>query len=145
MVHDAGCALVEKVSWDAYHEAQDLKTHAQRYHDRHGQYPERILADKIYRTRENRQWCAKHGIRLAGVGPGRPPKDTTKRKAIQREARKDEADRQPIEGIFGRGKRRFGLKRLLTRLTNTSENVIALVMIVMNLERIIRLFILFLI
>lgn len=137
VTHDGGFAFLERVSWDAYHEGNDLTAHADQYQARHGHYPERILADKIYRTRANRNWCTERGIRLAGVGPGRPPKDRARLKAIHKEARQDEADRQPMEGIFGRSKRRFNLDRLLTRLPNTSANAIALVMIILNLEKII--------
>lgn len=137
VAHDDGYAFLEGLSWDAYHEASDLKHHAEAYRKRHGFYPERILADKIYRTKENRSWCKENSIRLAGIGPGRPPADMVKRRQQQKDAKQDEADRQPMEGIFGRCKRRFGLSRLLTRLPKTSATVIALVMIVLNLETIV--------
>jgi hypothetical protein len=115
-VLDHGFAYVETVNWDAYNEAGDLMAHAEHYHRRHGYYPKRILADKIYRTKANRSWCKEHGIRLAGVGPGRPPRDPVKRRERQRESTQDDADRQPMEGLFGTTKRRYGLRRLLTRL-----------------------------
>jgi hypothetical protein len=137
VAHDGGFAFLERLSWDAYHEAADLINHVDLYRQRHGHYPGRVLADKIYRTRSNRQWCTERGIRLAGLGPGRPLKDLEQRRAIERSARDDEADRQPIEGVFGRCKRRFGLSRILTRLPQTSACSIALVMIILNLERII--------
>ena len=38
-------------------------------------YPERILADKIYRNRENLAYCAERKIRLSGPALGRPKKD----------------------------------------------------------------------
>lgn len=136
VARDNGFAFLEQISWDAYHEAADLKNHAERYQRRHGHYPQRILADKLYRTKENRKWCQSRGIRLAGPGPGRPPKNDDLRKQRQQEAIQDDADRQPMEGVFGNSKRRYGLNRILTRLAHTSANVIALVMIVLNLERI---------
>ena len=141
VVLDKGFAYLETVSWDAFNEAGDLITHAKNYHRRHGHYPQRILADKIYRTKANRSWCKEHGIRLAGVGPGRPPKDPAKRQQPERESAQDDADRQPMEGVFGVTKRRYGLKRILTRLPETSATTIAMVMIIFNLEMIIlRLF-----
>ena len=46
-----------------------------------------------------------------------------------------------MEGVFGVTKRRYGLKRILTRLPSTSATTIAMVMIILNLEKIIlRLF-----
>ena len=141
VVLDKGFAYLETVSWDAFNEAGDLIAHAANYHRRHGHYPERILADKIYRTKANRSWCKERGIRLAGVGPGRPPKDPAKRQERERESAQDDADRQPMEGVFGVTKRRYGLKRILTRLPSTSATTIAMVMIILNLEKIIlRLF-----
>ena len=38
----------------------------ERYKKQIGVYPERGLADKIYRTRENIAWCKERGIRLNG-------------------------------------------------------------------------------
>ena len=140
VVHDHGFALLERLNWDPYNEKADLILHAENYHRRHGTYPRRILADKIYRTKKNREWCKENGIRLAGLGPGRPPSDPEKIRQRIKESRQDEADRQPIEGIFGRAKRRFSLGRLLTRRADTSATSIALIMIVMNLERILKLF-----
>ncbi|MQN01052.1 MAG: transposase [bacterium LCO1.1] len=34
--------------------------------NRTGHYPERVLADQIYRTREKRKFCKENGIRLSG-------------------------------------------------------------------------------
>ena len=137
--HVDGFAFIERLSWDPYNEKADLIAAAESYRDWHGHYPERILADKIYRTRANRAWCKAHGIRLAGIGPGRPPKDARRRADLRREAVRDEADRQPMEGVFGRGKRRFGLDRIMTRLAETSATTISIVFLVMNLFRILAL------
>ena len=41
---------------------------------REGHYPSRILADKIYRNRENLSYCKEHGIRLSGPALGQPKK-----------------------------------------------------------------------
>lgn len=131
-----GFAFIERMQWDPYNETVDLGTAAAAYRDCHGHYPVRILADRIYRTRANRAWCRERGIRLAGIGPGRPFKDPAKRAAIAREAARDEADRQPMEGVFGRGKRRYTLDRIMTKLAGTSETAIAVVFLVMNLMRI---------
>jgi len=38
----------------------------ERFLEREGHYPSRILADKIYRNRENLSDCKKRGIRVSG-------------------------------------------------------------------------------
>ena len=50
-------------------------------------------------------------------------------------ARRDEIDRIPIEGKFGQAKRRFSLSRVMCKLSQTSETAIAVVFLVMNLEK----------
>lgn len=65
-VDEQGMARVEKLQFDAYNEADVLIAAADNYRDRTGHYPERILADQIYRNRKNMQFCQKHGIRLSG-------------------------------------------------------------------------------
>ena len=66
---------------------------------------------------------------------GRPPADEEKRIAAQKQARQDELDRIPIEGKFGQGKRRFSLSKIMCKLSATSETAIAVVFLVMNLEK----------
>ena len=50
-------------------------------------------------------------------------------------ARQDEIDRIPIEGKFGQAKRRFSLSKIMCKLSKTSETAIAVVFLVMNLEK----------
>ena len=59
-------ARVEKLSFDAYNESEVLKTAVENYKQRTGHYPERVLADQIYRNRSNLNFCKEHGIRLSG-------------------------------------------------------------------------------
>lgn len=67
-----GYGRIEKISFEAYNESTCLKEAAKRFRERTGHYPERILADQIYRTRENWKYCKNHGIRLSGPKLGRP-------------------------------------------------------------------------
>jgi hypothetical protein len=129
-----GFATLDRLSWDAYHEAADLPKQAEAYRDRCGCYPEVICADRIYRTRANRRWCKERGIRLSGMPPGRPPADPTEQRQRERQVRADENARQPIEGAFGCGKRRYGLARIMAKTATTSACMIALTLLVMNLE-----------
>jgi len=132
-----GYALVEKMSWNNDNEALTLQEAVERYRERYGHYPEAVLADQIYRNRENRKYCKEKGIRLSGLPLGRPAKKAqSEQKHI---AHKDSAERNAIEGKFGEGKRRYGLGLIQARLQKTSETVIALQFLVMNLERRLRL------
>ncbi len=134
--HIDGYASLDRISWDAFHEGRDLPTQAEGYRARTGRYPAVIHADRAYTTRANRAWCKQHGIRLSGLAPGRPPTDPEALRARRRQVRDDESARQPIEGIFGRAKRRWSLQRIMAKLAGTSATVIALVFLVMNLEAI---------
>ena len=115
------------LSWDAYNEVSDLVKAAERYKERYGYFPERILADKIFRTRRNLQYCKAHGIRLNGRPLGRPPKDKALDDEHRRLEREESGERNAIEGKFGEGKRRFSLGRVMTKLQATSETQIHLV------------------
>ncbi len=107
-------------------------------------FPERILADRIFRTRQNLQYCKAQGIHLSGRPLGRPPKDRAVRDEQIRLERAESGERNAIEGKLGEGKRRFSLGLVMTRLKETSETQIHLVFLVMNLRKILRdLFILF--
>lgn len=44
------------------------------YWRRFGEYPERILADKIYRSHKNRTFCKEQGIRISSPRLGCPGK-----------------------------------------------------------------------
>jgi hypothetical protein len=130
-----GFAYVDRISWGAYNESGDLVEQAKNYRERFGYYPASIHADQIYRTRGNRKFCKKYGIRLSGPPLGRPPAEVEKRREIRLQARQDELDRIPIEGKFGQGKRRFSLSRVMCKLARTSETAIMIAFIVMNIEK----------
>lgn len=130
-----GYARMEKLSWDNFNESITLKDAVDAYVQRYGCYPEAILADQIYRNRENLCYCKEHGIRLSGPSLGRPKKEAEQER---NQARQDASARNAIEGKFGEGKRSYGLGRIRARLRETSETVIALQLLVMNLERKLR-------
>ncbi|MDC7247499.1 MAG: IS5 family transposase [Sphaerochaetaceae bacterium] len=133
-----GYAFLETLGWEPYNESTKLKEHVEDYHRRFGYYPQSILADKIYRTRENLRYCKDLGIRLAGPPLGRPPKDDKVYRTMLKESRRDEIDRIPIEGVFGVAKRKYTLDRVRTKLAETSETTIALVVLGLNLKKILR-------
>ena len=131
-----GYARIEKTSFDAYNESGCLKNAAERYKERTGHYPERILADQIYRTRENRSFCKEQGIRLSGPKLGRPNPATTK--TDKKLAYQDNTDRIAVEREFSREKRCYGLGKIVTKLEKTQRTSIALSVFVANLFKIQR-------
>ena len=128
-----GYTRIERLSWDAYNESTTLQDTVERYKEQTGFYPQRILADKIYRTRDNLKYCAKHHIRMSGPKLGRPPKDKTLYAQQCRDERREAGERNEVEGKFGIGKRCYGLDRLTTHLQATCETQIHMIVLTMNL------------
>ena len=131
-----GFVFLDKLSWDNYNESGDLQARIEEYKRETGCYPESVHVDKIYRTKANRAYCKERGIRMSGPPLGRPPKEVSKEK--KKEARSDERVRNAIEGKFGQGKRKFSLGRVMAKLPETSETVIAMNFLVMNLSTLLQ-------
>ncbi|PKM46341.1 MAG: IS5/IS1182 family transposase [Firmicutes bacterium HGW-Firmicutes-8] len=133
-----GFSFMEHLSFDSFNEGITLIQSVKNYRERFGYYPEAVIADKIYRNRDNLQYCKSRGIRLSGPPLGRPPKDQELLKEQKRQERMDAGIRNAVEGKFGEGKRSYGLNRIMARLKETSETVIAMQLLVMNLEHWLR-------
>ena len=101
--------------------------------DKNGHYSKRILADRIYRNRENLNYCKEHGIRISGPALGRPKKDVV---IDSRQDFLDECERTAVERSFSLAKRKCGLGLVTARLRETSAHVIAMSILVLNLHRI---------
>lgn len=134
---EKGFCRIEKLSWDAFNEAETLIDSVERYKARNGCYPEAVLADRIYRNRDNLAYCKKHKIRLSGPKLGRPSGDVLK-KVEKTLERMDAKMRNAVEGKFGEGKRKYGLDRIYAKLKETAECMISMQFFVMNLERKLR-------
>nr|WP_300851295.1 IS5 family transposase [uncultured Acetatifactor sp.] len=131
-----GYGRIEKISFDPYNEGSTLQEAAERFRERTGHYPERILADQIYRTRDNRRYCKGHGIRLSGPHLGRPviaASTTNKKQEYQ-----DNTDRIEVERSFSQSKRCYGMGLIMTKLEETQLTTIALSVFVTNLFKIQR-------
>jgi len=128
-----GYGRVEQFSWDAFNESNTLVETIENYKRREGCYPKRILADKIYRTRANLQYCKIRGIHLNGPKLGRAPTDPQLYREQCLLERQEAGERNAVEGYFGTGKRRYGLDRLCCRLQTSSEAEIYMAILSMNL------------
>jgi hypothetical protein len=129
-----GYARINTLSWDAYNEGTDLKKQVEAYNMLNGYYPEVVITDKIYGTRENRQWLKSHGIRYSGKPLGRPSVKSQSRYNKRRQ-KKEQGIRNQIEGKFGQGKNGYNLGQVRARTSRTSESWIAAIFFVMNLVR----------
>ena len=70
-----GYSFMEYLSFNAFNEGKTLIQSIKNYHQRFGYYPKVVIADKIYRNRENIKYCKSVGIRLCGPPLGRPTKN----------------------------------------------------------------------
>jgi hypothetical protein len=128
-----GWTRLEVLSFDAYNEALNLKDMVKRYRARTGHYPSRILADKIYRNRDNLAFCKLHHIRLSGPALGRPKKDESRDK---KQDYRDECERVEVERRFSLAKRKCGMGIIVTKLEETISHSIAMSIVVLNLRKI---------
>jgi transposase, IS5 family len=134
-----GYAFLDRVSWDNFNESGDLTGQVKSYMARFGCWPEFVRADQIYGTRENRTFLDSKNICYTFKPLGRPKKKRAPETAAERKKYRAEAGlRNPIEGKFGEGKRRYNLDLVKAKLPDTSESWIATVFFVMNLSRWLR-------
>jgi hypothetical protein len=131
-----GFTFIEEQGWNNFAEGVTLIASAEKYRERHGHYPEAILADKTYRNRDNIDFCKKNGIRLSGPRLGRPKRSEIE--ADREQAYKDSCDRNMVEGRIGIDKRRYGLDLIYARLTNTGEVEAAMNVLCMNVAHMLR-------
>jgi hypothetical protein len=129
-----GYARINTLSWDAYNEGSDLKKQVEAYRKLNGYYPKVVITDKIYGTRENRQWLKELEIRYSGKPLGRP----SAKQQTQYQKRKQKLEqgmRNQVEGKFGQGKNGYNLNKVRARAARTSESWIAAIFFVMNLVK----------
>lgn len=132
-----GYAFIDKLSFNNFNEGVLLEESVENYYKRTGHYPEAILADHIYRNRDNRHFCKENGIRLSGPKLGRIKESESA--AERKQAYRDACDRNAVEGIFGVCKRKYGLNRIMAHLDKTTECLIAMNFFVLNMEKKLRL------
>jgi hypothetical protein len=127
-----GYARINTLSWEAYNEGTDLKKQVEAYKKLNGFYPEVVITDKIYGTRENRQWLKDLGIRYSGKPLGRPSAQS-QTQYRKRKQKIEQGIRNQVEGKFGQGKNGYNLNKVRARTSKTSESWIAAIFFLMNL------------
>lgn len=130
-IHNNGFNRIHRIEWDAYNEGSDLQGQIEAYNTQHGHYPEIVLADKKYGTKDNRAFMKTHGIKYGGTPLGRPKSDGTRTDLLEKEIVNK---RNWVEGKFGTGKRSYGLDNIRAKRADTSESWIAAIFFMMNLS-----------
>ena len=127
-----GFTRLEYLSFDAYNEAGALQQTIEHYRERTGHYPAKVLADKIYRNRDNLNFCKERGIRLSGPALGRPKKDE---QSNRKQNYMDECERVEVERRFSLAKRKCNLGTVTARLQDTAFHCIAMSIVIFNLRK----------
>jgi hypothetical protein len=137
-----GFTYLDRFSFDSYNEALDLKEQLESYRKRFGFYPEAVQCDKIYRNRENINYCKNLNIRISGPILGRPKTENTQNaielKKIRQIIKQDAIERIEVERKFGLAKRRYSLGLVMEKLPQTVFAAVSLTILVMNLDKILR-------
>ena len=106
----------------------------------YGCYPEVVIADTAYGSRDNRSFLKQRNIRFAGKPLGRPPKITPENedevKRLKAQRRQEYRQRIPIEGKYG-----YRLNNIRARRAHTSIAWINSIFLVMNLLVLVQVFI----
>ena len=134
-----GFLRIEDLRWDAYNESTTFQKSVESYRKAYGHYPARVLADTIFRTRENLKYCKKLGIHLNGPKLGKPYADPAETRRQKKLEWLESGERGEIERNFGVGKRRYSLDCIVTKLKETSEVMIHSIVLYMNLRKKLRL------
>lgn len=134
-----GFLRIKDLRWDVFNESTTLKQSVEAYRKAYGHYPARVLADMIFRTRENLKYCKGHGIHLNGPKLGKPFTDPAEAKKHKKLEWLESGERGEIERQFGVGKRRYSLDCIVTKLKETSAVMIHSIVIYMNLRKRLRL------
>ena len=127
-----GYVRIEKFSFDSFNEGKDLINCIEHYRKIHGHYPKRVLADGIFRNRENLNFCKEHGIAISGKPLGRPKKDNT---VDKKQEDRDICDRNIVEAKIVLGKRSYGLGLIKMKLAQTTRSAVALSVLMMNIVK----------
>jgi len=133
-----GYAFADHISYDNFNEGVLLADAIVKYKERFGMLPARIIADTIYRNRENRALCKELKIKLSGLPLGR--RNAEKYRQQIKEYLEDCGIRNEIEGKIGTAKTRYGMSRIRVRLPGSGKSVIVLSLMAMNLSKLAKAF-----
>lgn len=94
-----GYFRIEHLSWDAYKEVRNCRMRLSGKKEQAGVYPQGMIADKIYRTRDKLRYCAKHGIHMNSPKL-RPPQDKALYAQQCSDERRELGESNEVEGKY---------------------------------------------
>ena len=133
-----GYTFLDHISYDNFNEGTLLVDAVKKYRERFGMLPSSILADTIYRNKNNRAMCKQMKIRLSGLPLGR--RNATRYRQQKKDFLADCGARNEIEGKIGTAKTRYGMNRIRARLPETGISVTSLSIMAMNLSKLAKAF-----
>lgn len=132
-----GYTFIDHHSWDAYNESSDLSLHINKFKERFGYLPATILADKIYKNKENRKLLKKLEIKTYCKPLGRPPKNQPSPDILAKMA-KAVGERNEVECSFGTGKRIYRANNIRAKLPETARCWTGMCYFVKNVMKFLR-------
>lgn len=130
-----GFIRADRIDFNNFNESTGLKDQVEAYYSLYGYYPASVLVDKIYLTRENRKYLDSKNIKHYGAPLGRPPKMSKQEKLTRK---KKQNKRSEVEAIFGLGKIKFGLNKIMMKSIETSKGQIHLIALSINIWQMVR-------
>ena len=133
-----GIIDIERFGFTNFNESKDFEKTLDHYFDLHGQYPDEVLADTLYRNRDNLKTCKDLGIAICGPRLGAKPKQVD---AKQRRQDTDAENRRgAIERRFAFLKGSVGLDLVNTRTAESLAVKIAQAIVLSNALTLLRVF-----
>ena len=111
-----GINMIDKLSFDAYNEAKELKNSILKHRQRFGKISQ-IGIDQIYGTNENRKYMKGNKIFHSLVRKGKASKHEEQEKILRSELGKERST--VLEGSFGNEKNHYGLRKIKARTEAT--------------------------
>lgn len=119
MLQVDGINFIEHFSYEAFHEGNRLLS-AMTFHQQLMEVDcQKLAADTLYATNDNRKECSKRKIATSFIPKGPVAKDEEERKKVRVELARKRATR--MEGSFGTEKRHYGLSRIKARTDLTEK------------------------
>jgi len=130
-----GYAFLDIISFNAFNEAKRLKEDITLHRDRFGRNPDVMVLDNIFATKENRELLRLEGIRskFLAIGSGTRSRDGPDG-VDSRLLKQDKKFRNLMEGIIGNCKSKYGLDRILYRISGGEEIWVRMGLMAMNLS-----------
>lgn len=111
-----GISLIDKLSFDAFNEAKELKSSIVK-HEQRFEACRQVGIDAIYGTNENRKFMKSKGIFHSLVRKGRASSYEGQEKILRSELGKERST--VLEGSFGNEKNHYGLRKIKARTEAT--------------------------